>query len=222
MEPDVAFGVSTCVDWNRLRRSGSFIIWTVFTAAVQALQLGSRGDRLVVAAAWLALAVLPVERYVQLLALLMARTTLPRYILLSSIALVWAWATCRFRGGGGPFHIVRLGIWRGYPFPFEDWVLILNPSPESWREFHWMALAGDALIAAAVFVVVLGWLHRSGAAVEKTKAVLVVGFTLTFVWLNIDYWIGGLPVTYIGSQVDIRLIGQARRGFPFPYDGVLP
>jgi len=222
MEPGIISGVSACVDWNRLRRSRSLIIWTVFTAAVLVLQLGSRVDRLVAAAVWLALVLLPVERYVHSLAPFMARMTLPRYILLSSIALAWTWATCRFRGGGGPFHIVRLGIWRGYPFPFEDWVFILNPSPASWREFHWLALAGDLLIPAAVLVVVLRWLHRCGAAVEKTHAVLLVGFTLTFVWLNIDYWIGGLPVTWIGSQFDIRFMGQARRGFPFPYDGVLP
>src|SRR5436309_13677769 len=185
MEPGIISGVSACVDWNRLRRSRSLIIWTVFTAAVLVLQLGSRVDRLVAAAVWLALVLLPVDRYVHSLAPFMARMTLPRYILLSSIALAWTWATCRFRGGGGPFHIVRLGIWRGYPFPFEDWVLILNPSPESWREFHWMALAGDALIAAAVFVVVLGGLHRGGADVEKTKVVLVVGFGFTFGRLSI-------------------------------------
>ena len=64
MKPDVVSGVSVCVDWNRLRRS-HFIIGTLWTAAVLIFQLGSRGDRLVVAAAWLALVLLPVERYLQ-------------------------------------------------------------------------------------------------------------------------------------------------------------
>jgi di/tricarboxylate transporter len=49
-----------------------------------------------------------------------------------------------------------------------------------------------------------------------------VGFTVAFVWLNIDFWIGGLPLTWIGSQPEIRFLGQARRGFPFSYDGMLP
>ncbi len=79
------------MDWNRLRRSRPFIVWTVFTAAVLVFQLGSRGDRLVVAAVWFALVLLPVEGYVHQLADFLARTVLPRYILLSAIALVWAW-----------------------------------------------------------------------------------------------------------------------------------
>jgi hypothetical protein len=175
-----------------------------------------------VGALWLALALLPVQRYVHSLGAFMARAVLPRYVLLSTVAFVWSWATCRFRGGGGPFHIVRLGIWRGYPFPFEDWVLILNSSPASSREFHWLGLAGDALIPAVVLFTVLRWLQRSRAPAEKTRSFLLVGFTVAFVWLNTDYWIGGLPLTWIGSQSDLRFMVQARRGFPFPYDGVLP
>ena len=186
-------------------------------------QAGLRcGDRFVVGALWLALALLPVQRYVHSLAAFVVRALLPRYVLLSTIALAWSWATCRFRCGGGPFHIVRLGIWRGYPFPFEDWILILNPSPISSREFHWLGLIGDALIPAVVLFTVLRSLQRSRAPVEKTRAFLLVGFTVAFVWLNVDYWIGGLPLTWIGSQSDLRFMVQARRGFPFPYDGVLP
>src|SRR5947207_3341468 len=139
------------------------------------------------------------------------------------------------RPAGDLFRSVRRLKWNPASFPVSLPVWIgtasaeaapsssgLCSQPPSWREFHWLALAGDLLIPAAVLVVVLRWLHRCGAAVEKTHAVLLVGFTLTFVWLNIDYWIGGLPVTWIGSQSDIRFMGQARRGFPFPYDGVLP
>jgi hypothetical protein len=210
------------VVWNRLRRSRSFIAWTVFAAAVLVLQFGSRGDRIVVGAIWLGLVFLPVERLVHQLAALMRRTALPGYELLSAIALVWSWSNARFRLGGGPFHIEQLDIWRGYPFPFEEWIFILNPSPASEREFHWLGLAGDALIPAAVLFLVMRWLQRSGAAVEKPRALLLVGFTVVFVWLNIDFWIAGLPVTWIGSQPEIRFFNQARRGFPFPYDGVLP
>src|SRR5689334_5224893 len=98
----------------------------------------------------------------------MARAVLPRYVLLSTIALVWSCATCRFRGGGGPFHIVRGGIWRGSPFPFEAWVLILDPSPASSRDFHCLLLVDDALIPAVVVFTILRWLQRSRAPVEKT------------------------------------------------------
>jgi hypothetical protein len=115
-----------------------------------------------------------------------------------------------------------LDIWRGYPFPFEEWIIILNPSPASWREVRWLGAVGDALIPTAALLVILRWLQRSGAPVEKTRAFLLVGFTAAFVWLNIDFWIEGLPLSWIGSLCEIRFFGQARRGFPFPYDGVLP
>src|SRR5438876_2660930 len=118
MEPGIISGVSACVDWNRLRRSRSLIIWTVFTAAVLVLQLGSRVDRLVAAAVWLALVLLPVERYVHSLAPFMARMTLPRYILLSSIALAWTWATCRFRGGAD--RSISCGSASGAAIPFHS------------------------------------------------------------------------------------------------------
>jgi hypothetical protein len=133
----------------------------------------SRGDRLVVGAVWLAFVFLPVERFVHQLARVMARSALPRYVLLSSIALIWAWATCRFRGGDGPFHIHNLGIWRGYPFPFEEWGCF-----PCWREFHWFGLAGDLVLPAAAFFVVLRWLRRSGAPVERQRALLLVVFTI--------------------------------------------
>ena len=74
-----------------------------------------------VGAVWFSLALLPVERYVHQFAGFLARTVLPRYVLLSAIALIWTWANARLRLGGGPFHIVDAGIWRGYPFVFEEW-----------------------------------------------------------------------------------------------------
>jgi hypothetical protein len=140
MEPALVSGVSS--SWIGIAcQNRFFIAWTLFAAALLVFQLGSRGDRLVVGAVWLAFIFLPVERFVHQLARVMARSALPRYVLLSSIALIWAWATCRFRGGDGPFHIHNLGIWRGYPFPFEEWGCF-----PCWREFHWFGLAGDLVI----------------------------------------------------------------------------
>jgi hypothetical protein len=152
---DLDSGVSSCADWNHLRRSRFFIAWTVFAAAVLVLRLGSRGDRFVVGAVWLALVLLPVERTIHQLAGFMARTVLPRCLLLSALALVWSWGNARFRLGGRPFHIEQLGIWRGYPLPFEQWIFIFNPSPASLREFHWFGFVGDVLIPTAAFLIVL-------------------------------------------------------------------
>jgi hypothetical protein len=103
------------VDWSRFRRHWP---WTLCTTAVLVLQLGSRGDRIVVVTIWLALAFLPVEQWIRRLAA--ARDTLPRYALLAAIALVWIWSNSRFRLGGGPFHIVDADLYRGYPFMFQD------------------------------------------------------------------------------------------------------
>ena len=101
MEPTFDFGVSSNVVWNRLRSRPSFTASPVFAAAVLVLRLGSRGDRVTVAAVWLALLLLPVERALRQITDLMARIVLLRYLLLSMIALAWAWANARFRTGGG-------------------------------------------------------------------------------------------------------------------------
>jgi len=192
----------------------------VCTLGVLSLSLGSAEDRIVVVVFWLAIVLLPVEHYVHQLAGLTAKIEPLRYALLSIIGLIWAWASARFRGGGGPFHLQIAGIWRGYPFPFEEWIFIFNPASSSLREFHWLGLVGDVLIPSVVFVAVARWLQRCGAPVDNARAFLLVGFTITFVWLNVDSWVGGLPATWIGSQT-VRYLAQLQRGFPIPYEGVL-
>jgi hypothetical protein len=205
------------VDWNRLRRTWP---WTVFAIAVLVLQLGSRGDRLVVVAVWLSLVLLPVERYVHQLAGFLARTVLPRYVLLSTIPLAWSWGNARFRLGGGPFHIVNAGIWRGYPFMSEEWDWSQGGLSEItwWREFHWLGLLVDLLIPAAMFLLVLRWLRRSSAPVDGIRALLFVVFTAAFTWLNIEPWIGGLPLTVAGPPPPFRppayFSSGITRGFP--------
>jgi hypothetical protein len=121
MEHCLDSGVFLNVEWIRRRRSWALIAITVFSAAALVLRLGSFEDRVVVGVLWLSLVLLPVERYVHQLGGFMAMHVLPRYILLSAIALVWSYASARFRTGGGPFHIVDAETWRGYPFMFEDW-----------------------------------------------------------------------------------------------------
>jgi hypothetical protein len=222
MEPALASGVSSSVDWNRLRRHWP---WTLFAAAVLAFQLGSRVDRIVVLTIWLALVSLPVERYIHQLAAFMSRHVLTRYALLSTIALVWSWANARFRTGGGPLHIANAETWRGYPFMFEDWYWSQGGLSEiTWhREFHWLGLIGDVLIPAAVFFFIIRWLRRSGAPIEGTRALLFVGFTALFTWLNIEPWLGGLPLTIAGPPPPFRppayyfSSGGLTLGFPLAF-----
>ena len=167
------------MEWIR-RRSRAFIAVTVFTCAVVFLRLGSFEDRIVVGVWWLSLVLLPMERYVHQCARLMARFESLRYILLSMIGLIWAWASARFRGGGGPFHLQLAGIWRGYPFPFEEWWWSQGGLSEiTWyREFYLLGFIGDVLIPVAVFLFVLRWLRRSRAAVDAIRTLLFVGFTI--------------------------------------------
>ena len=176
--------------WNRDRNSG------VSSSVVVFFRLGSFEDRILVGVLWLSLVLLPEERYVHHFARLMARFESLRYILPSIIGLIWAWASARFRGGGGPFHLQIAGIWRGYPLPFEEWWWSQGGLSEiTWhREFHLLGFIGDVLIPAGVFLFVLRWLGRSRAAVDGIRTLLFVGFTTGFTWLNIEPWLGGLPL----------------------------
>jgi len=193
------------MEWLR-RRSRAFIAVTVFTGAVIFLRLGSFEDRIVVGVLWLSLVVLPVERYVHDFAPLIAKFESLRYILLSSIGPISAWASARFRGGGGPFHLQLAGIWRGYPFPFEEWWWSQGGLSEiTWhREFHLLGFIGDVLIPAAVFLFILRWLRRSRAAVDGIRTLLFVGFTTAFTWLNIEPWVGGLLLSIAGPPPPFR------------------
>jgi hypothetical protein len=172
---------------------------------------------------WLSLTLLPVERYVAHLEKFLRRNVTARYILFAEIAVIWAWVTCRFRGGSGPFHIRDLAgtIWHGYPFPIEDWVLILNPPSSLIRETHWAGLAGDLLILIATLSAAVRWMRRAGAEIELARASWLAGFAVVFVWLNVDVWVGALPLTWMGSPL-IGPRSELHRGFPFQFEHLLP
>jgi len=194
---------------------------TVFTGVIVFFRLGSFEDRIVVGVLWLSLVLLPVERYAHQVARLMASFESLRYILLSIIGLIWAWASARFRDGGGPFHLQLAGSWRGYPFPFEEWWWSQGGLSEiTWhREFHLLGFIGDVLIPVAVFLFVLRWLRRSPAAVDGMRTLLFVGFTTAFTWLNIEPWFGGLPLSIAGPPPPFRppayfSSGSLTLGFP--------
>src|SRR5207249_11071165 len=75
------------------------------------------------------------------------------YLFLSLAWTVWAWGNARPRGGHGPFHMIDSPwVWRGYPFIYEEWVIVSTPTAETWREFHWFGmLANIAILAIASF-----------------------------------------------------------------------
>jgi hypothetical protein len=60
------------------------------------------------------------------------------------------------------------------------------------------------LVPAAVFFFILRWLRRSGASIEATRALLFVGFSAVFTWLNVEPWLGGLPLTIAGPPSPFR------------------
>jgi hypothetical protein len=210
------------VNRKRLRRSRAYVGFSALTAGVFILQLGSNGDRLGIFFVWLLLTLPPEERYVDQVERFLKRSVMARYVLISAIAIIWMWATCRLRGGGGPFHIRDLGVWRGYPFAFENRIFILNPSPSSVREIYWAGLAGDLLILTLILLATFRWLWRVGAEIESLRALLLAGFASVFVWLNVDVWIGVLPLTWIGSQLNFRPNSEIHRGFPFAYEHLFP
>jgi hypothetical protein len=188
---------------------------------VLTLSLGSFEDRVVVAVFWLSLVLLPVDRYVRQLAALTARFELLRYLLLSSIAFVWTWAAARLRGGGGPFHLQLAGIWRGYPFPFEEWWWS-DAGMITWRrDVHWLCLVGDLIPPAFAVLFIVRWLRCSHAPVEATRGMLLVAFTSVFTWLNIEPSIGGLPLTVAGPPPPFHppayFISGLTLGFPLNF-----
>ena len=169
---------------------------------------------------WLALVLLPVERAVHQLAAFMARAVLPRYVLLSAIALVWSWSNARFRTERRSLPHLNAETWRGYPFMAEEWYWSQGGFSEiTWhREFLWLGWVADILVPVIVFVVVLRWLRRS-ASVDAPRALLFVGFTAAFTWLNVEPWIGGLPLTVAGPPPPFRppayFSTGIAPGFPF-------
>ena len=114
-------------------------------------------------------------------------------LLLSVSWIVWAWGNARARLGHGPFHMIDVpGVWRGYPFMYEEWIIVLNPTVKTWREFHWFGMVADIVILAiASFWIVKGFSTSRG----NTFVVLIVVFSAIFAWLNVEPWVDGIPIT---------------------------
>jgi len=113
-------------------------------------------------------------------------------LLLSVSWIVWAWGNARARLGHGPFHVTDVpGVWRGYPFIYEEWIVVLNPTVKTWREFHWVGMVADIAILAAAS---MGIVKFSGSR-RNMLAMFIAVLSALFAWLNVEPWIDGVPVT---------------------------
>ncbi len=134
---------------------------------------------------------------------------------LSLAWIVWAWGNSRARLGHGLFHMIDVpGVWRGYPFMYEEWIIILNPTVKTWREFHWLGMVADvAILSIASFWIVTRFSSSQG---NMLPSFIVVPSAL-FAWLNVEPWVDGVPVTLRwpvpGTWSDLTY------GYPYRYTG---
>ena len=116
-----------------------------------------------------------------------------RCLLLSVAWIVWAWGNSRARLGHGPFHMIDVsGVWRGYPFIYEEWIIVLNPTVKTWREFHWLGMVADIAILAIASIWIV---KRFSGARSNTVAMFIVVLSALFAWLNVEPWVDGVPVS---------------------------
>jgi hypothetical protein len=142
-----------------------------------------------------------------------------RFLLLNVFWIAGAWANARARLGRGPFHMVDVpGVWRGYPFMYEEWIVILNPSVKICREFHWIGLIADAaLLVIASFCVIRRFSNSRGHIISVCIAVL----SGIFVWLNVEPWVDGVPITAL-NWPHLGRSWVLTYGYPFKYNSPYP
>src|SRR5262245_16553344 len=171
----------------------STIAWLV-AAAFLFLPFGSIQDRLLCVSLWILTRIPSVRSILQRIPVRCGVETV-RCLLLNLVCLIWAWGNARFRSGGGPFHIVDPGLWRGYPFMFETWAWGDAGIITVWRDVQWWGLAIDALILlGACMAITKRW-----SPPRSPFFPVFLGFAAAvFVWLNIEPWVFGAPLTIIG------------------------
>jgi len=177
------------------------------------LPIGSAEDRAILATIFLLTRIRALHiRFNQLRQTIEADTF--RDILLSLTWIVWSWGNAQVRLGRGPFHVVdSVGVWRGYPLMFEEWISILNPSVRTWRAVHWCGAIADLaiLIVASLWII-----RRFSESRSVLLGVLLATLTALFVWLNVEPWIDGIPVILRWPDPGWSIY---MRGFPWTYEG---
>src|SRR5262245_57760763 len=84
------------------------------------LPFGSTQDRVLVVSTWIVVRIPVIRSMLHWLQIRLGIETV-HCLSINLACITWAWGNARFRAGGGPFHIVEAGPWRGYPFMFESW-----------------------------------------------------------------------------------------------------
>ena len=75
---------------------------------------------------------------------------------------------------------------------YEEWVVVWNPTAKTWREFHLFGMVADvAILAIASF-----WINkRFSRSLRNMSSVLIASLSALFVWLNVEPWVDGIPIT---------------------------
>lgn len=138
-----------------------------------------------------------------------------RCLVLSVALIVWAWGNARARLGHGPLHVIDVpGVWRGYPFMSEEWIVVLNPTVKTWREFHWLGMVADIAIAAIASIWIV---KRFSGSRRNTLEMFIVVLSALFAWLNVEPWVDGVPVS-LRRQIP-GTWSALTYGFPYSYVG---
>lgn len=192
-------------------------IKALLAIVVVLLPFGSIEDRVGVVTVWLVVQVPAVAPYLNAFRNRFTNGTL-RCVLLSIICIVWAWANARFRTGDGPFHIAggpSSGAWRGYPFELEEWIWAFNPHGTVWHEWRLLGLLADL----SLLIVAWLWIRRRFPVSQfHPLPALMALCSGLFAWLNIEPWLLGVPVSFIGSHPAIlSTVSKVKVGFPWTY-----
>jgi hypothetical protein len=142
------------------------------------------------------------------------RSPLLMCALYSCIAMVAAWGNSRYRVDAAPFHLVTDHTWRGYPFPYEEWeILVTNDATTVWSKFHWTGAVVDALLIGVVWLAARYLIGTSSTALSRTFILSI--YSATLVWLNIEAWLYGAPALFFCSSCTVGRITDLTLGFPF-------
>jgi hypothetical protein len=194
----------------------SALAWLV-AATFLFLPFGSTQDRVLLITAWILTRIPSVQSILKRFQVRLGIETV-HCVLLNLACITWAWGNARFRAGGGPFHIVDAGLWRGYPFMFESWVWGDAGLITVWRDVQWLGLAADAFILIAACIAITKHWYPLRAPVFPIFLGLA---SATFVWLNMEPWVFGAPLTVVGppptaSPEQMRnFVSKLTFGFPW-------
>jgi hypothetical protein len=185
----------------------------IIIRTVSLIPLGSVGDRvgLIVTAL-----VLTTEGFCPSFRAVARKSPLLTCAAYSAIAIASAWANCRYRLGGGPFHLALAGGWRGYPLPYEE--MGLTSHGTVWWEFHSSGVLVDSVLVVLGYLLIARFI---GVSAAPFWLVMLSIYSALFVWLNIEFWLFDAPILFSewprAIYEGLRQPQAVTRGFPFVY-----